>query len=557
MPPQKRYFRPVTHLPSDPILDQKHIAHSDDLAHDQLGSTPTKSLSRGERGTIIEIFPDTQTYTVQGERSGILRGVPRIAQSLSDKNILPIGTVVGITQDYGLPFIAGVLPFTTNMEQNNTQLNLTGDTGVGGNDALYAEKGSGNYRLPNTPRDLLPNDQVIVGQEGNAIGALAGGVSLIKSGAAQFQTHLINDMARILCRNFQHISDMGITEIKNEGGRISYTLRWGADQVTEAGSDQENWTIRLDVGATGDLFRFQLTRPDGTALFKFHVNGDGKVEMFGAQGIDFLGGAQHTQKHLADQTIVVKGSDTQTIGNDQNINIRGNQNEMISGSMTQTAGNDRTTSATRHETRSIGGNLTEKIVGGNPMVAKPTNTAYDLSINNGSWKIGIGDPAASASPAALASFLLSVFSGDIEMKIKTKGDISLDTLLGDITLDTLKGDAALKTTVGKANLDGTTVHLGPVPASTANPVLKGTIHNTAMATYLTKNTSTLKALLSATATALGGVASPPGSFLWPSAAPAMAAWITAVSTALGLLLESHASLNAALPSFLSTKSFTA
>lgn len=558
MPTQADFFTRQNKLPSDPILDRSRSASSP--IDDQRGNQPMQASYTGERGWITEVFSDTQTYTVRGDRSGEMRGVMRITQSPNDKRTLPIGTCVAITKEFGQNAIIGILPFTSDAGNNDTTFTLTGDTSSGGGDPMVSGQGNGNYRTPKTPRDLIPGDDATVGPEGNAIAVLTGGVNVMKSGLAQVQTHMLNDLVQIICRNFRMHSDMGTSEISNDGGRINYSFRGGANQPVEAGTDQEKWTIRFDVGAIGDLFHLELTRPDGNTIFKFHVNSDGKVEMFGAQGIDLMGGDQHTQKHLKDREIVVKGADTQTVGGDQTKQVRGKKDETISSNATQTVGNDRVISVVRHETKTVGGKQEEKIVGGSVLTAKPGDIARETTINNGSWEVNIGDPLAGASPVALAGFKLNTFMGDITQKIKTKGDYTVSTLLGKVDLSTIAGTVALTTSLGTANLDGTTVHLGPIPTSSLNPVLKGTIHNLGLSTFLSTEVAAMSPHIATIAPLLAVLAPPLGMIFWyvsPIISNLFFLFMTTDLAMLSAWLAAKSALLAALPGMLSTVVFTA
>lgn len=553
-----RFFKRRIACPSDPVLDRGRDGVSP--IDDQRGNLPMRATYTGERAWITEVFPDTQTYTVRGERSGEMRGVFRMTQSPGDKKTLPTGTCVAITKEFGgQNIILGVLPITSDANNNDKIFTLTGDTSSGGGDPLYGQ-GNANCRTPRTPRDLIPGDEALVGTEGNAIAVLTGGVNIMKSGLAQVQTHTLNDLVQIICRNFRMHSDMGTSEIKNDGGGLNYSFRGGANQTVEAGSDQEKWTIRLDVGAIGDLFRFELTRPDGNTIFRLYVNGDGKVEMFGAQGIDLMGGSKHTQKHLKDREIVIKASDTQTIGGDQSKTVRGKKDETVSSNVTQMVGNDRTISVVRNETRTVGGKQEEKIVGGNALLAKPGDIARETTINNGSWKIDIGSPLAGASPVAQPGFELNTYLGNIDQRINIQGNYTVSTILGKVDISSFAGPVALKTLAGTANLDGTSVNLGPLGPSFANPVLKGTVHNVAMSTYLSTELGAMAPHIATIAPLLAVLAPPLGMIFWyvsPLISNLFFAFMSSDLAMLSTWLAAKSALLAALPSMLSTVVFTA
>ena len=287
----------------------------------------------------------------------------------------------------------------------------------------------------------------------------------------------------------------------------------------------------MSLGNLLDLFRFELTSATGTTLFKLTVDNDGKVEIYGADGIDIGGGRNRDETTLGDRTLAVSGNETKTIEGAQTQTVIGNRQATTSGSETRIIGNDLTESAIRHLTESVGGQHTETVTGGNPLTALPGDIARKTRVVNGSWEIDIGNPLSGANPAALAGFKVSTFSGDISMGVRVLGNVDLNTLLGNVSLTTKAGIAALTTAAGVANVDGTLVQLGPM-AGAINPLILGIPYSTAFTTFL----STLIAACAATSGAVteGGL------------------------VGFGATLGAAASaLLGQLPGMLSTKSFTA
>jgi len=557
--PFRSFFDRTVSIPHD----AQTLKKGKELRDDASGQGAMKARGQGFTGVIADRNPDTHTYDIEiaiGDGVAIRKNIGRMTQSPGDKQMLPIGTPVALSDEYGPTIIVGVLPYTSGREDNENRLSISGESNTGGNDPTEQRESGANYRTKNTPRDMGGTDWAQVGEEGNLIGVLGGGVNILKSSAfAQIRTHLINDLVEVISRNFRHVSDMGTSEIKNNGGRITWSFRGGADQLTEAGADQENWTIRIDLGAEGDIFRFELTQADGSSNFKFHVNNEGKLTVYAAQGIEENCGT--------DRREVTLGTRTQDTKQNESLTVRGNQTEQVNGtrdthvgmSDTLNVGNDRTTSIMRHLTESIGGKHEEKVVGGNVALMKPGDLARETTLNAG-WKIDIGNPLSGANPAALAGFNLNTFMGDISNKVTTKGNLLYSTLLGNATLETTAGIATLKTKAGVANVDGTTVNLGPVPASFANPLVKGTLYATAFGAYTGTNIGGLSAAIGATAPLLGLLAPPLGMIFWlisPIMSSAMFAWVTAVMACLSTQLAANSTLAGVIPSTLSTKSFTA
>jgi hypothetical protein len=250
-------------------------------------------------------------------------------------------------------------------------------------------------------------------------------------------------------------------------------FRGASDQLGEAGADQENWTIRMDLGNSGDLFNFALARPDGGTLFKFHVGPDGKCSIFGEKGVEVSSGQNSNSVHLGDENLETKGASTRTVGGDETLAARSNRTTTVSSSDTRTVGGDNVKSVVGSDIETIGGKAIHKIAGGNPLTAKPGDVAFLQQIANGSYQVDIGDPAFGAAPAALAGFLMNIFGGDHKLNIKTKGNIEQTTNTGNVRQETKKGNVTLKTFSGNAQLDGSTVRLGGRGAS--EPVICGNL----------------------------------------------------------------------------------
>lgn len=553
----KDFWQSDVNLPDDPYT----IKEGAEIRTSQTGKNAMRppQANYGDKGFITEVFPATHSYTVQTDMSGLLQGVQRLTQSPGDKTLLQVGTLVAINYCYGPPVIAGVMMYSTPVENEQTPTSITGVEGRGADDPVYKNPGAANYRPEGTPRDLSPNDWSQNSSSGNLIGVLDGGVNIMKStDFAQIRTHLLNDVVEIISQRFRHVTGMGFSEYKDEGGRTSYVFRGGSDQTTECGSDQENWTIRFDLGDAGDLFKLELSQPDGTSAFRVHVSPDGKADLFAAKGFNWNSGDESTSKNLSNEISEIKGNADKLIRGKETRTVYGERNTVISANDSKSVGNDVVESMMRHFTKSVGGQAKYTFVGGNPATATPLNDALAFEIVNGSWKVNIGDPTSLANPAALAGFDLKTFMGDISMEASVAGNVNFKTLLGDAKLETLAGLATLKTSAGIANVDGTSVNLGPVGPSFANPVVKGTLHATAMATYLGANAAAFATMTGATTALITALTSPVIPLLtWVLAAPLVLIWLNIVNTTFTALIASNAALAAAIPGTLSPQVFTA
>ena len=510
------------------------------------GDVPTKKPARG---IIVGVNSQDHSYLVQEKKGTRPFTAGRLLQDVSDATLLPVNTHVALTHDYDMPLIIGVIPFTA----GRSDLPSPAATASAETATPPIAGSAGVYRLPHMPANLLPGDKVTVSPDGNFIGAFSGGLNVMKSGLASVSTNTIKDLVSIFCRNFRLTSDMGVSEIKSEDGRTSWSFRGGAHSATEAGPNQENWSIRIDLGADGDMFRFALTMPDGTPLFTFKVNGEGQLEIYSADSIDITSYRDHRDMTHSNRATITSGDNNESVGGRETCRIEGDRLATVSSSEMRVIGNDLTETVVRHRTDSVGGNILETVTGGNPLVAIPKQVIRKTKIVNGTWEIAIGNPLDGAiNPSVYASYNLSTFTGDITLAVKLLGNLVLSTFAGNATLQTTAGLATLKTLAGIANVDGTQVTLGPTPAALANPIVKGTVYSTVFSTYcataISACTTGMMACTAATAAAMPGI---------PVDGSVLLAFASTLMSVFSTLSSALATLQGALPTTLSAKAFTA
>jgi len=284
----------------------------------------TPPPGRLERGVVLSVDARRHSYRV-ALNSGRQLTVARILPTPGDSGILPAGTDVAVTFDLGTPYILGVLPPGGAHEDGTTS--LTDTDGNGGDDPALDQHHSSNGRDANTPRDMLPGDRAITSPDGASVAALAGKVALLSGGPlAKVSAHGDTDHVNIRAGSLRTETWMGFSETVNEGGKTSYRFRGGTDQLTQTGQGEERYTIHLDAGHTGDVLRLELTNREGQALFRFHVDPAGHVELFAAGGFAQTHGdradAPHERAHhgnsaervTGDVTHTVNGSRTDSIG---------------------------------------------------------------------------------------------------------------------------------------------------------------------------------------------------------------------------------------------------
>lgn len=386
---------------------------------------------RGEFGTVIAYYADRYTATVRTERGRTLTGVGRMRSSPGELAPLPPGTEVLISYEYGTPIIMGVHAIPAGANDLTQSFNVSETSGFGGEGANRSTvTTNGNYRMAREPQDTMPGDWGHIGEEGNLFAILAGGTNVMKSSTlAQIRTHLINDLVEIISRNYRHITDMGEFTIQNNEGRINMSFRGASDQQAEAGPDEEKWTMKMDLGSEGDLFNFELCTPLGQTLFKFHVDSEGGVELFGVNGVALTSGSRtggsNAQETTGDQrnavggnrTDVVTGSDLREVGTNQTTNVASDQETNI--------GNDYRLQALRDLTMGSGRNASIVVQGGEG------DTALMFDIEDGNWVVDVGSALSQTS-----GIYFKTFKGDMKFETQAGGNFEWESRLGNLKTTT-------------------------------------------------------------------------------------------------------------------------
>lgn len=277
--------------------------------------------------------------------------MPQIKASASGFDHIPTGTTVVISWDLGIPAIVGCMDMPRSPQPATQSPTLTGVEGVGNADPTQLTQGSNNYKPTNAPTDMGQGDWAQVGTMGNHVAVLEGGVSLLGSPSAHLQSLGTSGTMRTIARRIQQFSDFGQMRIENDQGKTSFILRAGSNQTTQTGQDEQHWTIRLDLGATGDMFDFRILEPEGAVLFRLHAGADGRVQIFGEGGVDLSSGASGTGQMRHD----IAGARATTVAGDDTHVVDGASDTVVAASATYAIGRDITRSVGRNATEFIGG----------------------------------------------------------------------------------------------------------------------------------------------------------------------------------------------------------
>jgi hypothetical protein len=362
------------------------------------------SPKRWNTGIVRDYNVAMRTYTVQLSDGRQPLEMPRLIRDPGDTSILARDTYVVVHDELGFPVIDAVLPQAPTKPVELGPHRISEVRGVGGEEPTATiSEDAANFRQPNDPLDVTAGDRVFTGPEGNLLAVLAGGTNVMKSSPfAQVRTHSLTDMVEIISKVYRHITAMGDMRIINDGGKTSLIWRAGSDQTTENGAGEENWTIRLDVGATGDLFNFEVTTPHGNTLAKIHISADGRVEILGLNGVDVTSGkdgearedlAGSKQTRIAGNlTTTAKGNRVEVIGGMSQLQVSKNMKTLVGGSTARVSTSD--------DLLYVGGKQQIKIQGAPPVPPpSPGTIAQKIEIINGSIETTLGNPVSGALPS--------------------------------------------------------------------------------------------------------------------------------------------------------------
>jgi hypothetical protein len=288
---------------------------------------------------------------------------------------LETGTNVVISWDLGIPMIIGCVDFVGAAQTAIAPPSITGVEGYGDADPTQVTHGSNSYKPPTAPTDQSGGDWAQVGSLGNHVAVLGGGMTSMGSPTAMIRTFGVAGTLQAIARRMESMTDFGQWRVENNQGRTSFILRAGSNQATETGYDEQNWTIQLDLGATGDILDFKITEPMGKVLFRLHAGADGRVQLYGDGGVDISSGGQgvaqtrhdiagsRVAEVMSDDTVTVRGNQASSVEGDSATEVAGDVQHIIGGAETSVIGGDRASSVGGGSTHVTTGDLST-LVGG-------------------------------------------------------------------------------------------------------------------------------------------------------------------------------------------------
>lgn len=403
--------------------DDSDFTGSHDERVQQVKGAPFAPMSHQktwEKAIVQGVYPDRHSCDVYTERGKFLSGVRWPDQG---RRAPQRGEELIVHFQMGNPVLE-TIKVNTEVPGTDTETNrITPKDNVGGESAFYQGKGSGNFR-GKKPRDVLPGDHIIDGDMGNLIGVLSGGSVIVKaSDLAQVIATQARHLLRLVGKNLKIDTGAGTLDFETEDGKSTISLYAGADEETESSPTAENFRIRCELGADGELVDFRVTDGRGRSRYRLHVDPDGRVQTKSRRKTEVIREDRRTEVGTDDDTLVggnashsVEGDETRVVGGTFDAEAGGNWNMRAASDASMTAMNDLIFGAARNVEMAATGSVT----GSSP--------AMNFDVSNGDMKIDIGNPLNGDAQTRSSGLDIDTFNGDIDFR-SAFGNVKINTTL--------------------------------------------------------------------------------------------------------------------------------
>ena len=372
------------------------------------------------KGTIVDINPATGNCLVKTEFGNYLPNVamPNMHQDPDGGGGKLENARRG--QDVIVQFGLGH-PYIIQYATTSTDIDLGADvpaafdlTEIAATGNPFPPSDAANF-LGRLPKDSYPGDWARIGNQGQTLAVLDGGVAMMKSGPwAQIRTISTpeDDVTQIFGRNLDLYSGFGHLQFGHVGGKSWMKLEGGTDQLTESGLNPGNWTTRLLFGGEAQgLASFQLRDRNAVTVFENNIGYDGTVQKFTKGNFEETISGTFTQHKENGAVETITGDSTfEVLNGDRMESVEGSQTTQVSINQNEYCGGDRTIVAER-DIALFAGRKIEMNASGNGLLAKPGDVAARMNITNGDLVMDIGNPASLDLQKSLSGFKSTVYGG--------------------------------------------------------------------------------------------------------------------------------------------------
>lgn len=408
-------------------------------------------------GRVLKVYPNkymASVYIFAGYKKGVttdchVRCLHRNYQTKASTVFMPeIGDLIYVDWRFGaIPQLVDYYPLPAPPENDIAYSeSITPIRSVGGEDDLFKTADVASYRPGAT--DLMPGDKIIMGNLGNFLGILSGGLSILRaSKLAQIILNKAGDLVQVISRRATIISDFGEVNFRNDNGSTSLEiLGKGGDQESNKHAGPHKYEIR--IGGKMGLFYMNLAN-----LFRLMVDAGGNllltankatVKLQSPPSVEFAGSSHlkigGTRSVVTDNDDYSSTAGTRTRKMSKSISIcSGPKNEVVSGPC-----------STQYQST-----VAERIQGTAP--TSLSTIAKETVIAAGDYDISIGNPAQFGTPCLplagkSGSYNVRVYNGNVSHEIMFTGDHSTLVAAGNIDHMTFKGNATLYSAIGDVSV---------------------------------------------------------------------------------------------------------
>lgn len=270
---------------------------------------PIKPKSDFDEGTVIQVDilnSVCKVKTLSGQNlDGVVWQSPIGNSSRAGDRVSPtLGDRVTLDYRLGYPIITGCLP---RIQVNDNTFPLSIDSGQQiVNTGDYSSGGGYSTNDANKPGDMLSGDRVLASIGGGMIAILrAGSVLLRSSRLSEIFISKLDDLVRIVSRNWEHFTDVSSDIVKNLRGRIyrytGYTNTW-SNSASEAYQYHLYYGDTALAEAVKTNWQSAANPPSANSIiFKEQVSGSGgevmhrTLDLSGTETVHVSGGGAYTQ----------------------------------------------------------------------------------------------------------------------------------------------------------------------------------------------------------------------------------------------------------------------
>jgi len=340
------------------------------------------------------------------------------------------GTPVILRLGVGWPSISQVLSISADQEsigRPSFPIDPSGSSGAG----LFSNDDGPTF-LGRLPRDLHFGDKGWIGNQGQKLAILDGGIVVMEaSPMARVEVNQDEDTVLLAGRNTRLITGFGNIEFRDRGGKSSFVLEGGTDQITQTGNGKDNWSIRAEMGGEAEgLINFQTRNLQGQRMSSLTMDADGSEQRYNAGNTSVaVEGSHEWSIRQGRKTYVQQGNDYLEVQGAREERIYGNHTSEVFDTRFSRVGGDRRDTVMRDWSLAAMRNM--KInVSGDALMSNPLTNALDVVVTNGNAMFDVGNPIAGDTAKALSGFKVNTHGlGNVELLANELGMLFLDAAL--------------------------------------------------------------------------------------------------------------------------------